>query len=382
MIINGFYYPIELWGKKLHEETEGGGTGDCALLFCIGNRKAGKSVGVGLFALLDFFCYGRTNALIRRYMRNFEDKKRPAMENFWTKSWNFLHELPSIVHKSPLLSALYPDEVMKRTVWDSNQHELTFEAHTAFIDGDIFSYPVALNLFNDYKNSNFQNVHTIIYDEFISEDGNNLPGEVSAFYNVYDTIARGREDALKTTAAVFISNAVTLNSPFFVELGIDREMRRDTKKLYRPNSSYYLEMVNNAAAAEEMLDSPIARAMKAGEAGRAYLGYSQSNAFKDDKDFITGRPPGFGTCLYGFKIEGVEYYLWLFDNEKIFFTDRMTRPGTPIYALTTADHGFDTTLIRGNSSMTYNIKRAYDQRLVSFDSLRAKKAFLDIYKRL
>lgn len=382
MIINGFYYPIEIWGKKLHEYVKGGGSGDCALCFCIGNRKAGKSVGIGLFALLDFFCYEYKTALIKRYMRNFEDKKRPAMENFWAKCWNYLDELPEIVTRSPLLSALYPPDVMRRVDFNSTKHELTFEAHTAFIDGNILSYPVALNLFNDYKNSNFENVHTIIYDEFISEDGNVLPGEVSAFYNIYDTIARGRENALNTTAGIFISNAITLNSPFFVELGIDREIRKDTKRLYRPNSAYYFEIVNNEIAANEMLKSPIARAMKTGEAGRAYLGYSQSNAFKDNKDFIGEKPQGMGICLYGFKIDQKIYYLWIYDDEQIFFTDRMGRNDTPIYAITTDDHGIDTTLLRGNSAIKYHIKKAYDQRRVIFDSVRAKSAFIEIYKRI
>lgn len=379
MIIDGFYYPDWLWKNKLR----GGMGGSCALNFCIGNRKAGKSVGVGLLSLADYFCYGYKTVLLRRYMRNFEDRKRPAMENFWEKSWCFLDELPEKIRKSPILHALYPDEVLNSVDWNPQNHELRFEAHTAFIDNEIFSYPVAINLFNDYKNSNFVNVHTIIYDEFITEDGSRLPGEVSAVYNLYDTIARGRDDALQTTSIIFISNAITLNSPFLVELGIDREMRRDTKRLYRPDASFCVEMVNNEVAADKMITSPIGRAMASGEAGRAYLGYSQSNTLKDNRDFIGPKPVGGSWCVYGFKIDGAVYYLWYCDDDVLFFSDRHVGDKTvPVLALTTDDHGIDTRLLTKNIGITKRIKKAYGARKIVFDNLRAKQAFLEIYRRL
>lgn len=379
MIIDGFYYPDWIWGKKL----KGAQGGDCALCFEIGNRKAGKSVGTGLLALADFFCYGHKTALLRRFMRNFEDKKRPAMENFWLKSWNFLHEIPSVVRRSPTLQKIFPESVLNRVTWDAAQHEINFEAHTAFIDGDIFSYPVAINLFNDYKNSNFDNVHTIIYDEFISEDGSRLPGEVSAVYNLYDTIARGREDALESTSIVFISNAITLNSPFLTELSIDREVRADTKRLYRPEKAFCLEIVNNEVAAEKMLSSPIGKAMKAGDAGRAYLGYSQSNTLKDNRDFIGPKPPGPMWCVYGFKIDGIVFWLWAGATDTLFFSDR--HPGAssvPILALTKEDHGIDTRMISHNLGLTKRIKKAYGDGKVVFDNMRSKGAFLEIWRRL
>lgn len=379
MIIDGFYYPDWIWKNKLR----GGMGGSCALNFCIGNRKAGKSVGVGLLALADYFCYGYKTVLLRRYMRNFEDRKRPAMENFWEKSWGFLDEIPEKIRKSPILRALYPDEVLNRVDWKPQNHELRFEAHTAFIDNELFSYPVAINLFNDYKNSNFINVHTIIYDEFISEDGSRLPGEVSAVYNLYDTIARGRDDALQTTSIIFISNAITLNSPFLVELGIDREMRRDTKRLYRPDASFCVEMVNNEIAADKMISSPIGRAMASGEAGRAYLGYSQSNTLKDNRDFIGPKPAGGSWCVYGFKIDGSIYYMWACEDDVLFLSDRHIGDKTvPVLALTTDDHGIDTRLLTKNIGMTKRIKKAYGARKIVFDNMRAKQAFLEIYRRL
>lgn len=378
MIIDGFYYPDWIWKNKLNR-----GHGECALCFEIGNRKAGKSVGTGLLAIADWYCFGYRTALLRRFMRNFEDKKRPAMENFWAKCWNFTEELPEIIRKSPTLSELYPRDIVDKVDWNPASHELAFEAHTAFIDGNLFSYPVAINMFNDYKNSNFDDVHTMIYDEFISEDGSKLPGEVSAVYNLYDTIARGREDALETTSIVFISNAITLNSPFLVELGIDREVRRDTKRLYRPEKSYCVEIISNEIAANKMTESAIGRAMKSGEAGRAYLGYSQSNTLKDNMDFVGPKPPGAAWCVYGFKIDSVIYWIWICEGDKLFVSDRHKGlPDVPVLALTTDDHGVDTRLLTSNQSFTKHIKKCYGNRGIVFDNMRAKEAFLEIYRRL
>ena len=104
-----------------------------------------------------------------------------------------------------------------------------------------------------------------------------MPNEVSAIYNIYDTVARGRDDALKTTSVIFISNVITEASDFHVELNIDREMRADTKRLFRPEKGYCLEKVDNEAVVDKVNASPFAKLLNAGEEGKAYLGYSQAN---------------------------------------------------------------------------------------------------------
>lgn len=360
MIKDGYYYPDWIWKNKLHKnETTGEYCGSCVYNFIEGNRRAGKSVGVGIYALQDFFRYGYKTVLLRRYLKDFENASKPAMENFWTKSWGFCPE--------------------------AEGHELTFEGHTAYIDGVIFSYPVAINLFNEYKNSNFDNVHTIIYDEYMTEQGTRLKGEVSALYNLYDTIARGRNDALLTTSVIFISNVVTAVNDFHVELGIDREIRKDTKRILRSEKGYCLEIVKNETVADGVLQSPIGRLMASGSMGRDYLGYSQGNQFKDNNDFVEKLTISKGVYLYNLIHEGKYYSVRLLPDMGLYYiTDNAVNLQFPrCYAVTKDDHTVNTVIISGPLKHTMKqLKEAYNSGVLRFNSMRSKNMFLDIYRYL
>ena len=361
MIKNGYYYPDWIWKNKLHKNEETGEyEGNCVYNFIEGNRRAGKSVGVGIYALQDFFRYGYKCVLLRRFLKDFENSNKPAMENFWSKSWPFCPE--------------------------AEGHELSFDGHAAYIDGVLFCYPVAINLFNEYKNSNFDNVHTIIYDEFMTEQGSRLKGEVFAVYNLYDTIARGRDDALQTTSVVFISNVVSSVNDFHTEFGIDRELRRDTKRLYRPEQGYCLEVVKNEIVADAMTSSPIGRLMASGKTGREYLGYAQDNQFKDNRDFVKKLSTQGEMYLYNITHEGKMYAVRFLPSLGYYYiTDTaVNKEWIRNYALTTDDHTVNTIVITAGplkNSMKI-LKNAYNSGQLYFNSMRAKQMFADIYRYL
>lgn len=364
MIKNGFYYPDWIWKQKLHKnEDTGSFDGSCAFCFIEGNRRAGKSVGVGIYALHDFFQYGYKTALIRRYMKDFEDPKKKAMENFWQKSWPwFLHYYP-----------------------EYKGHELVFDGSYCYIDDKLFSYPVALNLFNDYKNQNFDNVRTIIYDEYVTESGSRLKNEVFAAYNIYDSIARGRPDALKTTSIIFLSNVISSVSDFHVELGIDREIRPDTKRIARPEKGWCLEIVRNEIASETMQESPIARVMKSGTVGRQYLGYSQGNKARENHDFIAPKlDPGENFRVLYQIIIGSRAITIGNTLNGLYLTDK---PYNVYYkfAIFPSDVQAGVMLLSDVPSFQQRIKSLkfyYSMGVLRFNSMRTKSLFLDIYPKL
>ena len=82
MIKDGYYYPDLIWKHKLHkDEKTGEFVGDCAFCFIEGNRRAGKSVGVGIYALQDYFKYGYQTALVRRYLRRGPSQLHKSVKN-------------------------------------------------------------------------------------------------------------------------------------------------------------------------------------------------------------------------------------------------------------------------------------------------------------
>lgn len=368
MILNSHYYPDWIWKNKIHMNEETGEyEGSAAICVIEGNRLGGKSVGVGIYALEDYFKYGYRCCFVTRYKDDMEDSKILPLESFWKKCWRFLNS-------------------DKERVPNLKSHTLSFKGHYAYIDGKLFCYPASLSVSGKTKTADFDNVHTIIFDEYISEDNRELPEEVTCIYRLYDTIARGRDDALKTTSMIFISNCITKASTLKDEIGITREVRKDTKRLNRGEEKGWIyEKVFNKAVSEEYNKSPIAKVQQCGEIGRAYSGYAQNNEFRDNDDFVQVKPPKGNNVymcniIYMNKKYAIKYYP---SEQKFYFTSEgIYEDCINNYALTREDHTFNTTLI-----LDKRIKEKFKQYKLHFsagnflfNSLKSKQVFLEIYK--
>lgn len=382
MIRNGYYYPDFIWKNKPHRlETKGEYVGDTVYNFVVGNRRAGKSVGVGIFALADFIMFGYKSALIRRYDKNFRDSKAPAMQSFWGKSFPHLHEFPDIVKSDIKLQEIYPLELVESL--NFREHEIDFRDYHCYIDGELFCYPVMLNKYDDNKNNIFENVHNILYDEFIPETGRSgLSNEFNAVANIYDTIARGRPHALETTGVIFMANSVTDTNEFYVNLKIDQELRSDTKRLYRPERGWCLEVVRNQTAEEEIKNSAFGKMLMSCDAGQSYLNYSQENVVQDDQSFVE-RIGGDMRYIANFTVDKNVYALKQNELCYYFTDDGVDKNFGKNYALTKEDHTMDTLLISGPlKKMLSYYRSCYDYGLMRFNSMRSKKVFLAIYHLL
>ena len=370
MIKNGHYYPNWIWQNKIHKnEKTGEYEGDAAICVIEGNRLGGKSVGVGIYALKDYFDYGYRACFVTRYKDDIEDSKILPLESFWKKCWRFINS----------------DEMR---VPDIDSHELTFKGHYAYIDGKLFCYPASLSVSGKTKTADFDNVHTIIFDEYISEDNRELPDEVTCIYRLYDTIARGREDALKTTAMILISNCITKASTLKEELKISREVREDSHRVNRGEERGWIyERVDNKAVTEEYNKSAIAKAQLCGDVGQAYLGYAQNNEFKDNETFVQLKPPkGVYTYICNMTYNGKIYAIKYYNMSNVFyFTDSDIDENFVInYAMTRDDHTFNTTLILDKKikDRLNQFKIHFSMGSFLFNSLKTKAAFMDIYKYL
>ena len=384
MILNGYFYPVDQWLNKIHKvESTGEYEGFAVDNYIVGNRQGGKTVGVGIMCIGDFLCYGYCSVLVRRFEKHFRDAQKPAMESFWLKSWQHRREFKDLVHSVPQLQKLYPLEIVDNINWDA--HKISFQdGHRAYIDDQLFCYPASLNLFDDYKQADYFNVHNILYDEFVSENGERLSNEVEALNNLYDSFARNRDDALQTTAIIYMSNSITDANQFFTEMGIDREIRKDTKKLMRPEKAYTYEKVYNEIAAQKIENSAFGKKLMAGPRGRDYLGYSQGNEVKDDTSFVKKLSGDFhyiSNFRFGGKVYALKHH---FKSGMYYFTDDKIDYQFPTcYALTLEDHNDQTWLMNSDIRKRFSrFKFQYQNGFMIFNSMRSKNAFMELYRYL
>ena len=113
----------------------------------------------------------------------------------------------------------YKTEFKKlKLFFDDIRHEfpnvkLEVKGKTFFINEKVAGYSIALSTSQSEKSTAYPNVGTILFDEFIVDKSyiRYLPNEVEIFLDLYETVARFRENV----KAYFLANKVTLVNPYF-----------------------------------------------------------------------------------------------------------------------------------------------------------------------
>lgn len=398
MILNGYFYPDKQWINSPHrveptgtyiedEFTEekiftGEYEGDILAHFIQGNRKAGKTVGVGIFCIADYLLYGYQSVLLRRYISDFEKDK--AMETFWMKSWPWRSEFPKVVAKHPGLQKLYPLELVNNFDWAN--HNIEFKNNQAIVDGNVMCYPATLYGKGPtaFKEAGpFVNIHKVIYDEFIPEkDAPIIQGEVRKWAIIAETAARGRKDALQTFGAIFISNAVTDDHQWAKEYDFKHTAKKDSHFFVKnKEKGFTLEKVENTAVSAEMDQSPLGTFLKGSPTGQSYLDYSQGNKTQDDLSFVE-KLKGNMRYLFNIHYDGTTYAMkYSPENNLYYFTDEgIDNEWKNSYAVTRSDHSLDTVLITTMlRRRMLAIKYAFSAGEMRFSSIMSKNVFMDIY---
>lgn len=169
--------------------------------FIIGERGVGKTYGATKLVVNDFLKNKNEFAYIRRY----KPELKLAIPNFF-QAINTNHEF---------------------------KNNLYTKGNKFYCDDEIFGYGMTLATAQDLKSVNFSKVKTIIFDEFIIEEGQKkfyLKNEVFTFLNLIETISRSRDVRI-----LMLANAGSLTNPYFLFFDITLPYNNDIK-LFKDNT--------------------------------------------------------------------------------------------------------------------------------------------------
>ena len=147
--------------------------------FILSPRGNGKTYGAKRFVSKRFLKYGEQFIYVRRYKTEFKKLK------------------------------LFFDDI--RNEFPGVKFEV--KGKTFFINEKVGGYAIALSTSQTEKSTAYPNVTSIIFDEFIIDKSyiKYLPNEVEIFLDLFETVARFRENV----RAYFLANKVTLVNPYF-----------------------------------------------------------------------------------------------------------------------------------------------------------------------
>lgn len=185
----------------------------------------------------------------------------------------------------------------------------------------------------------FPDVYTIIFDEFIIDNGtyHYLPKEVNVFLNFYDTISRDRD-----IRVFFVANAITMTNPYFLYFNITLPPKNKTFKLFK-NNLILLEYIVDPELYQDRLNTKFGSLISDTDYGNFSL---QNTFLLDNNDFIEKKNKNCN-FYFAFKYEKQIYGVWQDSKSGILFVSYDYDPNTP-HILTTnmEDHSVNTIFIK------------------------------------
>lgn len=359
MIRNGYYYPREMYKDLKHREG-GEIVGKAQMGICFGNRTAGKTVGHGIQMIENFNRRGESFMLLARTDVQLRDG--------YLEKW----------FRNKILNVRDEDGIIERFL---SEHEISFTSKEAKVDGEVMAYCEAISMSHVVKDTGaYINCTTIIMDESVQIGERiliiNRKPALQRIFEIAQTVARGRKDAINDTNIVFIANVSDRDNWLFNELDINSFVREDTK--YTCQRGIVVEVVMNENAKNEVAQSTLGQIMMNSVSGRAYYEAAQENKYQDNKAFVMKIGLDFSRLIVQLGATG--RYLGVFalsDRFHIALVDKDSR--SPVVTCEVNMHVEDTKLelFGGWGEL---LSRQYESGNCTFQTLEAKGMFLEYIK--
>ena len=314
-------------------------THNCLFNFIIGNRGGGKTYWSKKWAIKDFLKTGKQFVYVRRYDTEFNHK-----DSFFA---DIKEEFPN--------------------------HDMVVKGYKLYIDKKECGQFLALSKAKIEKSNSFPNVNKIIFDEFILDKGcyHYLADEVTNFLDLYETVARSRDDV----RVFFLSNAITVTNPYFLYFKINIEGISNIKKF---NGDMLVELVQNKEFIEMKKNTRFGKLINDTQYGK----YAIDNNFLRDSRTFLERKNGQAKFHFILKYKGLTYGVWLdYQGGKYFVSNNIDESCKLVYSLTMEDHEPNTMLLKGSQSrFLKTFFKNYQMGNVYFENMNIKNNMYEIFR--
>lgn len=263
----------------------------CLLNFIIGNRGGGKT-------------YAAKKLVIKRFL----NKKQKFV---WIRRYK--SEIDQIFAKSDFWGSVKNDEELKRKFPD-----LTYSCSSSngelLLNDEIAGYIIPLSTSMQLKSIDWDDVTTIIFDEFIIDKGRvpYLKNETHILLELMETIGRLRNNVV----FILIGNAISIVNPYFTTFQIAPKLNQ---RFTKTKEGICIEFYWNEEFVKIKESTKLGQLIK----GTDYGEYNMKNRFLRDSDsFITSRPNTATNKLYQFIFDGEKFTLWQDYKYQRYYIDR------------------------------------------------------------
>lgn len=247
-----------------------------------------------------------------------------------------------------------------------------------FIDGDLCGFAIPLTAAEYVKKLShlFADVTFGVFDEFQSETGNYLPGEVNNFISIHQSVARGGGSMARYVPVVMISNLASTLNPYYRALGI-RNADLIGSNFFR-GDGFVVERRTVEEAKEALRAQAFNRAFSQGD-NRYAASMTGDGELLDCTTFVEPKPDGRGEYLCNIVAYGRKFALTYFPSCDILYVAKGCNPQFPV-AVTAlpSDLASNVQDISAQKNIELSCKRYWRNSRVRFQTVEGKDAFLTL----
>ena len=312
----------------------------------IGERGVGKTYGFKKFIVNRFLNKHKQFAYIRRYDTDLEASVGNTNDN------KFFEQIRSE----------FPDSEFKISK--------SKKVRKLYIDNKLCGYALPLSAADSLKSSSYENVDTIIYDEFMLKEGSSqhyLRNEPEIILDLIETIGR-----LRDIRIYCLGNAISSTCPLMAYFDLTLPYNTDIKTF--KDGTIAVEYIKNEKYREVKKASRFGKLID----GTKYGKYAIDNEFlTDSKAFIKKKDKNakFYFILY---VNGRQYGIWRdFTNGYIYVSNDID-PNCPIkFAIHEEDHNESTVFAKVRSNFWFKqIINHYRLARLCFENQTVKNMFM------
>lgn len=312
----------------------------------IGERGCGKTFGFKTYAVKRFLNKGKQFAYIRRYDTDLEESVGRTNDN------KFFEQIRSE----------FPDSEFKITK--------SKKVRRLYINGKICGYALPLSSADSLKSSTYENVDTIIYDEFMLKEGSSqhyLRNEPEIILDLIETIGR-----LRDIRIYCLGNAISSTCPLMAYFDLTLPYNTDIKVF--KEGTIAVEYIRNEKYREVKKASRFGKLIE----GTKYGKYAIDNEFlTDSKAFIKKKDKN-AKFYFILIVNGKNYGIWRDWKTGYIYVSNDIDPNCPIkFAIHEEDHNETTVYAKVRCNFWFKqIINAYRLARLCFESQTIKNLFM------
>ena len=312
----------------------------------IGERGVGKTYGFKKFIVNRFLNKHKQFAYIRRYDTDLEASVGNTNDN------KFFEQIRSE----------FPNSEFKITK--------SKKVRKLYIDNKLCGYALPLSATDSLKSSSYENVDTIIYDEFMLKEGSSqhyLRNEPEIILDLIETIGR-----LRDIRIYCLGNAISSTCPLMSYFDLTLPYNTDIKTF--KDGTIAVEYIKNEKYREVKKASRFGKLID----GTKYGKYAIDNEFLTDSKAFIKKKDKFAKFYFILYVNGRQYGIWRDFTNGYMYVSNDIDPNCPIkFAIHEEDHNESTVFAKVRSNFWFKqIINHYRMARLCFENQAVKNMFM------